>query len=143
VGKDLQSGTGIGIPTHSRVCLEMNTHTGTLDYFINDKHIKDRVVSVPKDVYFRVNCFYYFLLFCLVIYFIFAATSHIIGDNSNSGIYVGTNFKSSTSIAIPTHTRVCLELNTHTRRLDYYYFMNNKYIKDRVVNVPKDVYFGV
>jgi hypothetical protein len=34
--------------------LEVNTHMGTLDYFINDKHIKDRVVNVPKDVYFGV-----------------------------------------------------------------------------------------
>jgi hypothetical protein len=25
-----------------------------LEYFINDKHIKDRVVNVPKDVYFGV-----------------------------------------------------------------------------------------
>jgi hypothetical protein len=54
VGKDDKSWTGIGIPTHTRVCLEVNTHTGTLDYFINEKHIKDRVVNVPKDVYFGV-----------------------------------------------------------------------------------------
>jgi hypothetical protein len=46
--------TGIGIPTHTRVCLEVITHTGTLDYFINDKHIKDRVANVSKDVYFGV-----------------------------------------------------------------------------------------
>jgi hypothetical protein len=54
VGKDSKSWTGIGIPTHTRVCLEVNTHTGILDYFINDKHIKDRVVNIPKDVYFGV-----------------------------------------------------------------------------------------
>jgi hypothetical protein len=54
VGKDYNSDTFIGIPTHSRVCLEVNTHTGTLDYFIIDKHIKDRVVNIPKDVYFGV-----------------------------------------------------------------------------------------
>jgi hypothetical protein len=54
VGKNDKPSTGIGIPTHTRVCLEVNTHTGTLDYFINDKHIKDRVVNVPKDVYFGV-----------------------------------------------------------------------------------------
>jgi hypothetical protein len=54
VGKDNKSLTDIGIPTHSHVCLEVNTHTGTLDYFINDKHTKDRVVNVPKDVYFGV-----------------------------------------------------------------------------------------
>jgi hypothetical protein len=54
VGKSVKPFTGIGIPTYSRVCLEVNTHTGTLDYFINDKHIKDRVVNVPKDVYFGV-----------------------------------------------------------------------------------------
>jgi hypothetical protein len=52
VGKDPKTRTDIGIPTHSHVYLEVNTHTGTLDYFINDKHIKDRVVNVPKDVYF-------------------------------------------------------------------------------------------
>jgi hypothetical protein len=54
VGKDFKLYTGIGIPTHTRVCLEVNTHTGTLDYFINDKHVKDRVVNVPKNVYFKV-----------------------------------------------------------------------------------------
>jgi hypothetical protein len=54
VGKEEKSSTKFGIPTHTRVCLEVNTHTGTLDYFINDKHIKDRVVKVPKDVYFGV-----------------------------------------------------------------------------------------
>jgi hypothetical protein len=32
---------------------------GTLDYFINDKHIKDRVVNVPKDVYF---CFLFLFI---------------------------------------------------------------------------------
>jgi hypothetical protein len=54
MGKDYKPWTGIGILTHSCVCLEMNTHTGTLDYFINDRHIKDRVMNVPKDVYFGV-----------------------------------------------------------------------------------------
>jgi hypothetical protein len=54
---------------------------------------------------------------------------------------VGTNDKLSTDLGIPTHTRVCLEVNTLTETLDY--FINNKHIKDRVVNVPKDVYFGV
>jgi hypothetical protein len=54
VGKASKTWTGIGISTHSRVCLEVNAHTGTLEYFINDKHIKDRVVNVPKDVYFGV-----------------------------------------------------------------------------------------
>jgi hypothetical protein len=54
VGKDFKPYTGIGITTHTRVCLEVNTHTETLDYFMNDKHIKDRVVNVPKDVYFGV-----------------------------------------------------------------------------------------
>jgi hypothetical protein len=54
VGIDEKPAIGIGIPTHTRVYLEMNTHTGKLDYFINDKHIKDRVVNVPKDVFFGV-----------------------------------------------------------------------------------------
>jgi hypothetical protein len=54
VGKHERPYTGIGIPTHTRVCLEINTHMGTLDYFINDIHVKDRVVNVPKDVYFGV-----------------------------------------------------------------------------------------
>jgi hypothetical protein len=57
--------TGIGIGTDSRVCLEVNTHTGTLDFFINGKHIKDRVVNVPKDVYFGVCdfiCYSYLLI---------------------------------------------------------------------------------
>jgi hypothetical protein len=54
VGEDRKPSTNIGISNNSRVCLEVNTHTGTLDYFINDEHIKDRVVNVPKDVYFGV-----------------------------------------------------------------------------------------
>jgi hypothetical protein len=54
VDKEFEFYTGIGIPTRTHVCLEVNTHTGTLDYFINDKHIKDCVVNVPKDVYFGV-----------------------------------------------------------------------------------------
>jgi hypothetical protein len=54
VGQDYKYYTGIGIVTHTRVCLEVNTHMGTPDYFINDKHIKDHVVNVPKDVYFGV-----------------------------------------------------------------------------------------
>jgi hypothetical protein len=52
--KIYKTNTGIGTPTHSRAYLEVNTHTGILDYFINDKHIKDRVVNVPKDIYFGV-----------------------------------------------------------------------------------------
>jgi hypothetical protein len=54
VGGNCKSSTGIGISTHTRVCLEVNTHMGILDYFINDKHIKDRVMNIPKDVYFGV-----------------------------------------------------------------------------------------
>jgi hypothetical protein len=63
------------------------------------------------------------------------------GDKSNSWIYVSKNFKPSTLIATGTDTCVCLEVNTHTETLDY--FVNDKHIKDRIVNVPKDVYFGV
>jgi hypothetical protein len=70
-----------------------------------------------------------------------SATSHIIGNNSNSRIYVGKDHKPLTSIGIPTHNRVCLEVNTYTGTLDY--FINDKHIKDRVVNVPKDVYYGI
>jgi pantoate kinase len=54
MGEISKPSTGIGIRTHTRVCLEVNTHSGTLDYFINDKRIEDRVVNVPKDVYFGV-----------------------------------------------------------------------------------------
>jgi hypothetical protein len=54
LGKYHKPPTGIGIPAHSCVCLEVNTHTKTLYYFINNKHIKGRVVNVPKDVYFGV-----------------------------------------------------------------------------------------
>jgi hypothetical protein len=54
VGKDYKPWIGISIVTGSRVCLEVNTHTGTLDYFMNDKHIKDHIMNVPKDVYFGV-----------------------------------------------------------------------------------------
>jgi hypothetical protein len=54
MGKYDKPHTGIGIPTHSGVCFEVNTHTGILDYFVNDKYIKDCVVNVLKDVYFGV-----------------------------------------------------------------------------------------
>jgi hypothetical protein len=52
--KDEKPFTGIGIGTHTCVCLEVNTFTGTLDYFINGMNIKDHVINVPKDVYFGV-----------------------------------------------------------------------------------------
>jgi hypothetical protein len=81
-------------------------------------------------------------LFYLIIWWgIGIATSHIWGNNSNSCIFVGEDYKPSTNINIPTHTRVCLEVNTRTETLDF--FMNDEHIKDRVVNVPKDMYFGV
>jgi hypothetical protein len=55
VGKDYKHRSGAVTPnTDGLVCLEVNTHMGTLDYFVNDKHIEDRVVNVPKDVYFGV-----------------------------------------------------------------------------------------
>jgi hypothetical protein len=56
VGKSIMFDTGFGFDTctDSHVSLEVNTHTKTLDYFISDKHIKSRVVNVPKDVYFGV-----------------------------------------------------------------------------------------
>jgi hypothetical protein len=84
-----------------------------------------------------------FFIFCLFffLYIIIIATSHIFGDIYNSRIYVGKDYQPSTGIGIPTRSRVCLEVNTHTGTLDY--FINNKHIKDGVVNVQKDVYFGV
>jgi hypothetical protein len=54
IGISTKSWTGIDIPTHTCVYLEVNTHTSTLDYFINGKYIKDYVVNVPKDAYFGV-----------------------------------------------------------------------------------------
>jgi hypothetical protein len=60
VGEHFKPFTDIGIPTCTRVYLEVNTHMGTLDYFINDKHVKDCVVNVPKDVYFGVYLLFIF-----------------------------------------------------------------------------------
>jgi hypothetical protein len=54
VDKEFKNDIPIRIGTNGHVCLEVNTHTGTLDYFTNDKHVKGRVVNVPKDVYFGV-----------------------------------------------------------------------------------------
>jgi hypothetical protein len=89
------------------------------------------IIIVLITFYFSIQLFY----------FIIIATSHIVGDSLNSKIFVGKNEKRPTAIGIPTHTRVCLEVNTHTGTLDY--FINDKHIKDRVVKVPKNVYFGV
>jgi hypothetical protein len=47
---------------------------------------------------------------------------------------MGKNYKPWTGIAIGTDSSVCLALD---------YFMNDKNIEDRVVNVPKGAYFGV
>jgi hypothetical protein len=96
-------------------------------------------LEVLKDSRFHYhNCFYFFYSSFKLFYFIIIATSHIAGDNSYSEIWVGEDYKPSTGIGIPTHTRVCMEVNTHTG-----YFINDKHIKDRVVNVQKNVYFGV
>jgi hypothetical protein len=83
----------------------------------------------------------YPFFFIVIILFFVIATFHIVGWNFCSYVWVGKSDNSYTTVGIPTHTRVCLEVNTHTGTLDY--FINNKHIKDRVVNVPKDVYFGV
>jgi hypothetical protein len=93
--------------------------------------IGSAIIIVFIVCYFSVQLFY----------FIIIATSHIQGWNSISKILVGKKYIPNTGIGIPTHTRVCLGVNTHTGTLDY--FINDKHIKDRVVNVPKDVYFGV
>jgi hypothetical protein len=99
-------------------------------------------LEVLKDGWFSGhNCFYYFFTFLFSYYFIIIATSHVVGDDSDSFICVGKDYKSFTGIVIRTKSHVCLEVNTHTGTLDY--FINDKHIKDRVVNVPKDVYFGV
>jgi hypothetical protein len=79
--------------------------------------------------------FYFSVLF---FYFIIIATSHIEGWSSNSEIYMGKNNNPPTSITININSSVCLEVNT--TRL---YFINDKHIKKRVVNVPKNVDFGV
>jgi hypothetical protein len=84
------------------------------------------------------NCFYHFYF---SIYFIIIASSCIIGNKSDSQIFVGKDIKPPTGIGIGTDCFVYLEVNTHTGTLDY--FMNDKHIKDRVVNVPRDVFFGV
>jgi hypothetical protein len=102
---------------------------------------ESKLQDLENDSFFNHNCFFIFYFSIQLFYFIIIATSHITGYNSNSGIWVGKDSKPWTNIAIPTHTRVCLEVNTHTGTLDY--FINDKHIKVRVVNVPKDVYFGV
>jgi hypothetical protein len=90
----------------------------------------------------KVIIVFFFFIFSIQLYYsIIIATSHIVGINSDLGMWVGKYCISSTFIGNPTHIRVCLEVNTHTGTLDY--FINDKHIKDRVVNVPKDVYFGV
>jgi hypothetical protein len=66
VGKHFKRSTGIKIPTNTHVCLEVNTHTEILDYFINNRHVKDRVENVPKDVYFGVWYFFCYTFFFLV-----------------------------------------------------------------------------
>jgi hypothetical protein len=102
---------------------------------------ESKLEILKDDAFYNHNCFYLFYFSFYLFYFIIIATSHIEGDSSNSCIWVGKDYKPDTNIGIPTHTRVCLEMNTHTGTLDY--FMSDKHIKDRVVNVPKDVYFGV
>jgi hypothetical protein len=76
------------------------------------------IIIVFIIFYFSVQLFY----------FIIKATSHIEGYNSNSRICMGKNNKFWTDIGIPTHTRVCLEVNTHTGTLDY--FINDKHMKE-------------
>jgi hypothetical protein len=109
------------------VRIQRKTITFTKDY-------KRRTVFINKMINSGIMRMFIFL-------FIIIATSYIAGNNSDSRICVDMDNKLWTGISIPTHTRVCLEVNTHTKILDY--FINDKHIKDRVVNVSKDVYFGV
>jgi hypothetical protein len=103
---------------------------------------KSKVEVLKNNCFWNHNCFFIVFYFSVwLFYFIIIATSHITGSAYQTYLWVGKDYKPSTCIGIPTHSRVCLEVNTHTGILDY--FINNKHIKGRVVNVPKDVYFGV
>jgi hypothetical protein len=82
-----------------------------------------------------------FIIFLLSYIIIILATCFIKGDDYNSYLYVGKDKDFRTNIPIPTNTRVCLEVNTHKKTLDY--FINGKHVKNRTEHVPKDVYFGV
>jgi hypothetical protein len=62
VGEAYKPDTGFGIGTNTRACLEMNTHMGTLDYFIKDNYIKGRVVNVLKGMEFDILFIIYFYL---------------------------------------------------------------------------------
>jgi hypothetical protein len=66
VGKYHKLYTGISIITHNPVCLEVNTHTGTLDYFMNDKHIKDGVVNVPKMYILEFHILFFICFYLLI-----------------------------------------------------------------------------
>jgi hypothetical protein len=46
----------VGISRNTRVALEVDAESGTLDFFINGEQIPHLVTGVPKDVYFGVCC---------------------------------------------------------------------------------------
>jgi hypothetical protein len=71
---------------------------------------ESKLEVLKDDIFYHHNCFYYFLLFCLIILFYYYS---IEGNNSHSWIYVGKDSNPSIFIGIVTHTRVCLEVNTH------------------------------
>jgi hypothetical protein len=66
VNKHPKTYTEVSIPTHTRVCLEVNTHTGTLDYFINDKHIQDRVVNAPRGCILKFDVLFFIYFYLLI-----------------------------------------------------------------------------
>jgi hypothetical protein len=68
VGKKFKPHTNIGIPKNARVSLEVNTVDQTLDFFIDDKHFEQRVVNVPKDVYFGVWLIFFSVYLYLLIH---------------------------------------------------------------------------
>jgi hypothetical protein len=65
------------------------------------------------------------------------------GDNSNSKICVGADYKPFIGIGIPTHTRVYLEVNTPHTGGRWIISSMTSILKMLFVNVPEDVYFGV
>jgi hypothetical protein len=68
------------------------------------------------------------------------STCEISGDETDIDINC-CEHQYQPSLSLPSGSVVAIEINTKEKNL--YFFVNNVQIQCRIINVPKNVYFGV
>jgi hypothetical protein len=92
-------------------------------------------LEVLKDGSFKGNsCFYCLLFFCSIILFYYYSNIPYSGELQFM-IWVGKESKNLNCIGIPTHTRVCLEVNTYMETFEYNCRRNSIYSTHILISI--------